>query len=178
MSLEWLPAKDHLGLVAPVVRGAINEGEPWTEGLEVASIDPAISDTAAFMEHTGITAAQSANCLVVAGRRGDDERIAVCLVLATTRADVNRVVRKRLDVRRASFMTMDNAVGRTQMEFGGITPLGLPAEWPIWVDSRVMRQPWVVIGAGVRAAKLRIRGAAVGDLPGVEVVDGLAAEIG
>ncbi|WP_311197993.1 YbaK/EbsC family protein [Ornithinimicrobium sp. INDO-MA30-4] len=94
------------------------------------------------------------------------------------RADVNRVVRKRLDVRRASFMTMDNAVGRTQMEFGGITPLGLPAEWPIWVDSRVMRQPWVVIGAGVRAAKLRIRGAAVGDLPGVEVVDGLAAEIG
>ena len=97
----------------------------------------------------------SANCVVVAGRRGEDIRYAACLVLATTRADVNGLVRKRLDARKASFAPMDDAVALTGMEYGGITPVGLPAEWPVLVDAAVAAAPAVVIGSGIRGFEAR-----------------------
>ena len=97
----------------------------------VAEIDPALADTAEFCAAYGSPMDGSANCVVVAGRRGDDTRYAACLVLATTRADVNGLVRRRLNARKASFAPMDDAVALTGMEYGGITPVGLPAEWPV-----------------------------------------------
>ena len=90
----------------------------------------------------------SANCVVVAGRRGGDERVAACVVLATTRADVNGLVRRLLDVRKASFLAMDLAVEWTGMEYGGITPVGLPEGWSVFVDAAVAATPYVVIGSG------------------------------
>jgi prolyl-tRNA editing enzyme YbaK/EbsC (Cys-tRNA(Pro) deacylase) len=116
----------------------------------------------------------SANCVVVAGRRGGEERVAACMVLATTRADVNGVVRRRLDVRKASFMSMEMAVEATGMEYGGITPIGLPTGWPILVDAAVADLPYAVIGSGVRRSKLALPGAALAALPDATVVDGLA----
>ena len=115
----------------------------------------------------------SANCVVVAGRRGGDERVAACVVLATTRADVNGLVRRLLDVRKASFLAMDLAVEWTGMEYGGITPVGLPEDWFVLVDSAVVATPYVVIGSGVRRSKLALPGAALRDLPNAQVVDGL-----
>ena len=103
----------------------------------VAEIDPELADTAAFCERYGVGLDVSANCVVVAGRRGGETRFAACVVLATTRADVNGVVRRRLDARKASFAAMDLAVAETGMEYGGITPIGLPAGWPLLVDARV-----------------------------------------
>jgi len=146
--------------------------------VQVAEIDPDLADTQAFCDAYGIALAQSANCVVAAGRRGEDVRHAACLVLATTRADVNGVVRRRLDARKASFAPREQTVQATGMEYGGITPVGLPAEWPVLVDAAVVAAGQVVVGSGLRRSKLVLPGAAVADLPGVEVLPGLAQPAG
>jgi prolyl-tRNA editing enzyme YbaK/EbsC (Cys-tRNA(Pro) deacylase) len=141
--------------------------------VRVAEIDPGLADTAAFCERYGVGLDESANCVIVAARRGDQTRLAACMVLATTRADVNNLVRKHLGARRASFAPMDVAVAETGMEYGGITPVGLPAGWPILVDAAVAKAGRVVIGSGVRRSKLSLPGAALAALPGAEVLEGL-----
>jgi prolyl-tRNA editing enzyme YbaK/EbsC (Cys-tRNA(Pro) deacylase) len=143
----------------------------------VASIDPALSDTTDFCAHYDVPMAAAANCVVVTGKREGAQRWAAAVVLATTRADVNGLVRKRIDVRKISFAAMSDAVELTGMEYGGITPIGLPAGWPILIDSRVIRAGLVIIGSGVRRSKIVIDGAALADLPGAEVIDQLAREI-
>ena len=98
-------------------------------------------------------------------------------MLATTRADVNTVIRRRMDVRKISFAPMDAAVERTGMEYGGITPIGLPAGWPILVDSAVATAGPVVIGSGIRGSKIVLDGALLASLPDAEVVEGLARPV-
>jgi prolyl-tRNA editing enzyme YbaK/EbsC (Cys-tRNA(Pro) deacylase) len=181
-SLKLEPALSRLDLLAPPVAAAL---EVWPadapidgDQVLVAPIDADLADTAAFCEAYGIELGQSANCVIVAGRRGEITRYAACVVLATTRADVNGAVRKLLDARKASFAPMDDAVRLTGMEYGGITPIGLPKDWPVLVDSRVIAQPHVIIGSGVRHSKIAIAGPALGALPGAEVIEGLAREAG
>ena len=171
-SLVPVPVSERLDLVADPVARAV-EAVPDVASIGVAAIDETLADTAAFCEHYGVRAEDSANCVIVKGKRGGDIRYAACLVLATTRADVNGVVRKRLDVRSASFAPMDEAVALTGMEYGGITPIGLPAEWPILVDAAVAASPGVVVGAGIRGAKLFLPGRVLASLPAAEVIDGL-----
>jgi prolyl-tRNA editing enzyme YbaK/EbsC (Cys-tRNA(Pro) deacylase) len=159
-------------LAAPVVEfltGWARAGEVF-----VAEIDPELADTAAFCERYSVGLEVSANCVVVEGRRGESRSMAACMVLATTRADVNGVVRKRLDARKASFAAMEAAVAETGMEYGGITPLGLPAGWPVLVDAAVVAAGDVVIGSGVRRSKLVLPGAALLDVPGAELLEDLA----
>ena len=120
----------------------------------------------------------SANCVVIAAKRGDDIRYAACVILATTRADVNGVVRRNLDARKASFAPMDEAVARTGMEYGGITPPGLPPEWPILIDPAVPAAGDVVVGSGVRRSKLVLPGRLLAELPAAVVVEGLASRPG
>ncbi len=109
----------------------------WRHADEVAvtEIDADLADTAAMTDAYDVPLEISANCVVVGGRRAGDERVAACVVLATTRADVNNAVRRSLDVRKASFLPMDDAVERTGMEYGGITPVGLPGAWQLLVDA-------------------------------------------
>jgi prolyl-tRNA editing enzyme YbaK/EbsC (Cys-tRNA(Pro) deacylase) len=111
---------------------------------------------------------------VITGRRDGEPRYAACVVLATTRADVNGVARRELDVRKASFAATDEAVSATGMEYGGITPIGLPDGWRILVDGRVAAAARVVVGSGVRRSKLALPGSLLGRLPGASVIDGLA----
>lgn len=171
-SLAVSPAAEHPELLAdPVVKAVAALPDPADVG--VAPIDPELADTAAFCEAYGSPLTASANCVVVAGKRAGEERFAACLVLATTRADVNGVVRKRLDVRKASFAPMDTAVELTGMAYGGITPLGLPPEWPILIDAAVAAAPELVIGSGVRGSKLLITGATLAALPNAEVIEDL-----
>jgi prolyl-tRNA editing enzyme YbaK/EbsC (Cys-tRNA(Pro) deacylase) len=140
----------------------------------VAEIDPALADTAAFCERYGVSPAESANCVVIAGRREGLTRYAACVVLATTRADVNGVARRELDVRKASFAAVADAVAATGMEYGGITPVGLPGDWPILVDAQVATTPRVVVGSGVRRSKLTLSGSLLARLPGAVVIENLA----
>jgi prolyl-tRNA editing enzyme YbaK/EbsC (Cys-tRNA(Pro) deacylase) len=170
-TLDVLAAGDHPELLAEPVAKALAALPAARVG--VAAIDPALADTAEFCAAYGSPLSASANCVVVAGKRGGEERLAACLVLATTRADVNGVVRRRLDVRKASFAPMDHAVELTGMAYGGITPVGLPDGWPILVDAAVAAAPELVIGSGVRGSKLLIPGDVLAALPGAEVVEGL-----
>ena len=165
--LEWRPAASHPELLAPPVRAALD-----TCGLTayVAAIDPDLADTAAFCAAYAVPLDVSANCVVVAGRRGESSTMAGCLVLATDRVDVNKTVRLHLGVRKISFAGMDDAVARTGMEYGGITPVGLPAGWPLLIDEAVARCRWILIGSGLRASKIVIAGADVARLPGAEVL--------
>ena len=174
-TLELVPALTRPDLLAPPVLAALHgwEGQLPVERIAVAAIDPDVADTAAFSERYGVPLEESANCVVIAGRREGVQRQLACVVLATTRADVNGVARRRLDVRKASFMPMDEAVAGTGMEYGGITPIGLPADWPVLVDAAVAAADSVVIGSGVRRSKLRLPGALLAGLPAVQVVDGL-----
>jgi prolyl-tRNA editing enzyme YbaK/EbsC (Cys-tRNA(Pro) deacylase) len=112
----------------------------------------------------------SANCVVVAGRRGGEERVAACVVRADTRADVNSLVKRLLDVRKASFLPMGRAVEDSGMEYGGITPLGIPGAWRLLVDAPAVDIDVAVIGSGVRRSKLLLPGRLLGDLPGAEVL--------
>ncbi|MCW2571192.1 MAG: YbaK/prolyl-tRNA synthetase associated region [Frankiales bacterium] len=173
MSLDLGPALERPELLADAVRVAL---QSWKRAgdVRVAPIDPDLADTAAFCAAYDVALEQSANCVVVAGKRGGEIRYAACMVLATTRADVNGVVRRHLDARKASFAPMDDAVALTGMEYGGITPIGLPEDWPVLVDAAVVAAGPVVIGSGIRGSKLELPGEALADLPGTVVLDGLA----
>lgn len=178
-TLTARPVLEHPSLVAPPVSTALAALDPEVAAaVGVTEIDPDLADTAAFCERYDVAQDASANCVIVKGKRGGDVRLAACVVLATTRADVNGVVRRRLDVRSASFALMDEAVALTGMEYGGITPIGLPADWPILVDAAVAAAPEVVIGGGVRGSKLFLPGRALLALPGAELVEDLGRPVG
>ncbi len=176
-TLTSLPATEHPELVAPTVSAVL---ATWPHASEVAvvEIDPELADTAAMTEAYDLPLTASANCVVVAGRRDGEERVAACVVRADTRADVNSLVKRTLDVRKASFLSMDRAVEESGMEYGGITPIGLPARWRLLVDARVADIDVAIVGSGVRRSKLLLPGRLLADLPGAEVVDGLGAPIG
>lgn len=171
-SLTSLAALDHPELLAAPVARALTSWEHADE-VAVVEIDPDLADTAAMTEAYDLPLTASGNCVVVAGARAGDERIAACVVRADTRADVNTLVRKALDVRKASFLPMDRAVEETAMEYGGITPVGLPSHWRLLVDQSLLAEPVVIVGSGVRRSKLLLPGALLGELPGAEVVAGL-----
>jgi prolyl-tRNA editing enzyme YbaK/EbsC (Cys-tRNA(Pro) deacylase) len=173
-TLQAVPALDRPDLLGDPVALALKALSPADAALVgVAEIDPELADTAQFCAAYSSPLDRSANCVVVAGRRGDDTRYAACLVLANTRADVNGLVRKRLNARKASFAPMDDAVAHTGMEYGGITAIGLPEGWPLLVDAAVAAAPAVVIGSGIRGSKLALPGDLAARLPGAEVVEGL-----
>ncbi len=171
--LVSLPALDHPDLVAPPVAHAL-AAWPLAEGVAVVEIDPDLADTAAMSEAYDVPMEAGANCVLIAGKREGAERIAACLVRADTRADVNHTVKRLLDVRKLSFMPLERAVAESGMEYGGITPVGLPAGWRLLVDARVADIDVTVIGSGLRRSKLLVPGSLLVQLPGAEVVEGLA----
>ncbi|MDA8309221.1 MAG: hypothetical protein M0Z46_01160 [Actinomycetota bacterium] len=170
--LELHRALDRPDLLGVTVHAALSKLRD-RDLVGVAEIDPAVADTAAFCERYGVRAEESANCVVVAARRQGATRRAACVVLASTRADVNGVVRRHLDARKVSFAPTDAAVVETGMEHGGITPIGLPAGWPVLVDGAVARHPRVVVGSGLRRSKLLLPGHLLLALPFAEVIEHL-----
>jgi prolyl-tRNA editing enzyme YbaK/EbsC (Cys-tRNA(Pro) deacylase) len=135
--------------------------------------DPALADTAAFCEHYGFTPGQSANAILVAGK-ADPTKYACCVVLATHKLDVNKMVCKKLGVKRASFAGGDVTQELSGMEIGGVTPFGLPEDIPIFVDAAVLGQPEVVMGGGNRSSKVVLDPRELSKFPGVEIVPDLA----
>ncbi|WP_028659928.1 YbaK/EbsC family protein [Nocardioides insulae] len=173
-TLTPVPALDRPDLVAAPVRAALAQ---WQHGAEVSvvEIDPDLADTAALVAaYDGLHMEDSVNCVLIGGKRAGEERIAACLVRADTRADVNRTVKGLLEVRKCSFLPMGRAVEESGMEYGGITPVGLPAGWRLLLDDRVPEVGTAVVGSGLRRSKLLLPGRLLAELPGAEVVEGLA----
>lgn len=171
-SLTAVPTSSSPDLLAEPVARAL---DGWSHAVEVGvvRIDPELADTAAMTAAYDVPLTASANCVVVSGRRGGEERVAACVVRADTRADVNNLVKRTLDVRKATFLPMERAVEETGMEYGGITPVGLPDDWRVFVDPACLDIEVAIIGSGVRRSKLLLPGHRLGDLPRVEVLPGL-----
>jgi prolyl-tRNA editing enzyme YbaK/EbsC (Cys-tRNA(Pro) deacylase) len=176
VALVFAPALSQPHLLAAPVAAALGD-LPGSDEVDVAQIDPALADTAAFCERYGISLEESANCVVIAAKRGGETSYAACMVAATTRADVNGLVRRHLDARKASFAPVDAVTAATGMEYGGITPVGLPADWPVLVDEAVAKTGSVVIGSGIRGSKLRLPGRLLAALPSAQVLPGLGIPV-
>jgi prolyl-tRNA editing enzyme YbaK/EbsC (Cys-tRNA(Pro) deacylase) len=171
-TLESLPVRDHPELLAPPVAIALAHW-PHSDEIAVVEIDPAYADTVAMSEHYDVPMTDGANCVVVMGKREGEERLAACVVRADTRADVNNLVKRTLDVRKCSFLPMDRAVSESGMEYGGITPVGLPEDWRVLVDDQCLSIEAAIIGSGVRRSKLLVPGPLLAELPRAEVLAGL-----
>ena len=178
--IGWRPALERTDLLGPPVAAALRalevsspEDADLARQAQVVPIDPRYSDTGALNARYSLDPEATGNCVLVAGRRTGQERIAACVVRATDSADVNHVVKKRIDVRKASFLPVERAVQMSGMEYGGITPVGLPGDWRLLIDGAVADRDTVLIGSGVRHSKLLVPGALLAALPGAEIVAGL-----
>ncbi|MBI2203823.1 MAG: hypothetical protein HYU41_08245 [Candidatus Rokubacteria bacterium] len=143
---------------------------------EIMQIDPDFADTAQFCERYGIPLDQSANTIIVASKK-EPKQYAACLVLATTRLDVNHAVRKLMNVSRLSFATAEETRDLTGMMIGGVTVFALPPDLPIYVDAAVMAPEWIIVGGGSRSTKIRTSPESLRRLPNAQVVSGLATPI-
>ena len=178
--IGWQPALERTDLLGPPVAAALRaleasspQGADLARRARVVPIDPGHSDTGALNARYSLDPEATGNCVLVAGRRTGQERIAACVVRATDSADVNHVVKRRIDVRKASFLPVERAVQMSGMEYGGITPVGLPGDWRLLIDAAVAGRDTVLIGSGVRRSKLLVPGALLAALPGAEVIAGL-----
>ena len=155
------------------VRGVLEGlGAPY----EIMKIDPDFADTAAFCAKYGIPLDQSANTIIVASKK-EPKQYCACLVLATTRLDVNHGVKKLMNASRVSFASADETKALTGMLIGGVTVFALPDTLPIYVDERVMAPEWIIVGGGGRSTKVKLAPDVLRRLPNVTVVPGLAGEI-
>jgi prolyl-tRNA editing enzyme YbaK/EbsC (Cys-tRNA(Pro) deacylase) len=160
---------DDAVIEARVAQALDGLGAPW----ELMRIDPDFADTAAFCEKYGVAMDHSGNTIIVASKK-EPKQYCACLVLATTRLDVNHVVRRLMDVSRVSFATAEETQALTGMMIGGVTLLALPPDLPIYVDDRIMTLDYVILGGGSRSSKIKIAPEALRKLPGLSVVPGLA----
>lgn len=168
--LTFSPISENLSLVAEPIRVEVKEGRIG-DGVRVVSINPELADTASFCETYNVPRAISTNCIIVEAKRADKVWYAACLILADDMIDVNGKVRKRLDARKTSFAPKDTALMLTHMEYGGITPLGLPKEWTILIDKNVMNNKLAVIGGGIRGSKILVETSVLTSLNKTEVID-------
>jgi prolyl-tRNA editing enzyme YbaK/EbsC (Cys-tRNA(Pro) deacylase) len=167
--LNFSSINDNLGLVAEPVKKAFDSY--GSSGIYVTEIDPNLADTAAFCEQYEIGMEISANCVIVEAKRADRIWYAACVILAINKADVNGVVRRYLDARKISFAPMDIAVKISAMEYGGITPIGLPNDWPIIIDKAVINAQNVIVGSGIRKSKLLVPSQFLATLSNAIVMD-------
>jgi prolyl-tRNA editing enzyme YbaK/EbsC (Cys-tRNA(Pro) deacylase) len=157
---------DDRTIEATVLAAVEATGEPF----DVIEVDPALADTVAFCAHYGYPLDASGNCIVVASK-DEPPVLAACLALATTRLDVNRLIRRRLGVRKASFASPELTRAATGMAIGGVTPFGLPADLPLWIDARIASLDRVIVGGGSRSIKLAVTPAALAAVGGAFVTD-------
>jgi prolyl-tRNA editing enzyme YbaK/EbsC (Cys-tRNA(Pro) deacylase) len=170
-TLDFTPALDSPTLLAEPAAAALQSADAMeAASVLVAAIDPRVADTAAFCERYEISMADGANCVIVQARRGERTWYAACLVRGSDRLDVNGAVRRHLGARKLSFAPMDDAVALTGMEYGGITPIGVPSDWPILADESVAGHDRLIVGSGIRGSKLLVSGAFLASLPNAEVL--------
>jgi prolyl-tRNA editing enzyme YbaK/EbsC (Cys-tRNA(Pro) deacylase) len=169
-NLTFSPITENLGLVADPIKHSVNN-DSFGNSVYVAAIDPELADTASFCETYKVPRKLATNCIVVEAKRADKIWYGACLILADDMIDVNGKVRRHLSARKISFAPKNTALALTQMEYGGITPLGLPEKWPILIDKTVLANEYVVIGGGVRGSKILVGTKVLTALKDAEVMD-------
>ena len=168
--LTFSPVREVLDLVAKPIQQKVRDVE-INDGVYATAIDPEHADTTSFCETYDITRDIATNCIIVEAKRADRTWYAACLILADDMIDINGKVRRRLDARKISFAPKDTALILTQMEYGGITPLGLPVEWPILIDEKILLNNHVVVGGGIRGSKILVSTKVLATLDNSYVLD-------
>ena len=161
-------------MTTDVERSVLDALDATALAYDIVPCDPELADTAAFCAHYGFAPEDSANTIVVASKR-EPKRYVACVVLATTRLDVNGTVKRRLDAGKVSFASAEETAALTGMAIGGVTALALPPDLPLWVDAAVMARPRIILGGGSRSMKIHVEPAVFEQLPAVEIVEGLAS---
>lgn len=174
-TLQIMQASERPDLLAGSVADALSF-LPENKKIGVTEIDSTLSDTAAFCEHYHVGMDQAANCVVLEAKRADKTWFAACVILGSTRADVNGLARRTLDARKVSFAPMEQAVAQTGMEYGAITPVGLPPEWVVLIDKAVADSDYVIIGSGIRKSKLVVTGKFLASLPNAQILENLGQQ--
>lgn len=159
-----------MGDTLPRIRAFL---EQTGQSFEVLDCDPELADTAVFCDHYGVALKDSANAILVRSKTGD-EKFVVCVLLATDRLNTNHTVRKKMGARKVSFASADETREITGMEIGGVTPLCLPDDLPIWIDKAVMQCEYVVLGGGNRSSKLKVDPQVLLLQTSAKIVNGLA----
>ena len=172
--LTFTPVFQASELLAEPVKAMLEKMENANE-IEVTEIDPTLSETAAFCEAYDVRPDEAANCVVLEAKRGERTWFAACVILGNARADVNGVARRALDAKKVSFAPMERAVAETGMEYGAITPIGLPADWTILIGKAVTKKN-VIIGSGIRKSKIALPGRVLAFLPNAQVLENLAQQ--
>ena len=172
-TLKFFYPHERTDLLADPVASFISSLQK-TDVMGVTEIDPELSDTGKFCEHYQVGMNQAANCIVLEAKRADKKWFAACVVLGNMRADINGIIRRTLDARRVSFAPMDQAVAQTGMEYGAITPVGLPNNWSLLIDKTVVDSNYVIIGSGLRKSKLAVPGSFLASLPNAQIIENLA----
>lgn len=173
--LNWIHISEGENLVSP---GVVRKYKEFPQDIFVAEIDPAFMNGMDFCNKYGVTPDEGANCIIVEAVRGDNKSKVAVVVPVGYRADLNGVVRKQLGAKKVSFANLDEVMQETDMEYGSITPYGLPDTYTILVDSRIMNKESLVIGSGRQSAKIKIPTAIFKDLSHCEIVEGLANPVG
>jgi prolyl-tRNA editing enzyme YbaK/EbsC (Cys-tRNA(Pro) deacylase) len=178
-NLHFEPAINRPDLLPPSINELLKNwrGSTPVEEILVAPIDPEYADSAKFCEHYGIDPKDGANCVVAVATRGENRTFAACLIPVNCRADLNNVARKALSARRVSFAPLDEVIEETGMEYGGITPIGLPESYPVLIDSRIAAMQRLIVGGGFRKSKLSVPGKVLAELPNAQIIEGLGKEI-
>ena len=140
---------------------------------ELIQIDPNYADTEEFCEHYGYPTSHSGNTIIVASKRGI-KQYSACIVQATERLDVNKTVKKLMNVSRASFASSEETIQLTGMMIGGVTPYALPDSLPIYADFKLNSVEYLIIGSGSRSSKLKVHPSELNKIPNLQFIDGLS----
>jgi len=174
-SLQFQQAAERLDLVSPTITNLLKNWQstvPVNEIL-VAKIDPSFAGGKELCEQYGVSPDEGAICVIVEAIRGQNRTLAACVALVNYRIDFNGIVRKTLNARRVSLAPIEEVLKETQMEYGSVTPIGLPADWPILIDERVVQAPRIIIGSGLVNAKLSLPSKVLAELNGAKIISGL-----
>lgn len=175
-SLQFQSAINHPHLVGKTVTTLLQnwQGTVPVEDIHVAEINPELAGGKDFCTHYGVPFSMGANCVVVEGVRNEQRTFAACVALVGAQIKFNSIVRKHLNARRVSLAPLDKVLELSQMEYGSITPFGLPENWHILLDSQLLNTPRIVIGSGLLKSKLSLPVGALINLPNAAVLEGLA----
>ena len=171
--LDFKHIKDHPELVSESVYKIAGD----SADVLVGQIDPQYMNGTALSDHYDVSLEDGANCIIVRGKRGEVRTNAAILVPVGYRADLNGMVCEKLDAKKVSMAPLEDVIQETGMEYGSITPVGLPESWKILVDSRLMEKETLIVGGGKQISKLRVTTAFLAQLPNVEVVENLASQV-
>ncbi|MFA5602803.1 MAG: YbaK/EbsC family protein [Bacilli bacterium] len=173
--LDFKPVIDNKDLVSSSVLEAILDLNN-KEDILVAEIDQNYAGGLELCERYKVDPKYGANCLIVEAKRSDAKTYAALLVPVGYKYNMSTVVRKQLNARMVSVAPLNFVLENTKMEYGSITPIGIPTDWLIFIDPLVLKQDKIIIGSGLKKSKLMIPSFILLKLPNAIILEGLAKE--